>query len=99
MPLHDRYIDQEVDPVDNIGDLQLHTGTVYFVPFFLLCVDKRHAVLIRQRVIAAIVKGQGRAVSHPGSLGHDNIGKIPLLEILDDPGDDLGMCCCAKLSR
>ena len=43
--------------------------------------------------------GTGTCAGMPGSLGHDNIGKIPLLEILDDPGDDLGMCCCAKLSR
>ena len=46
VPLHDRHVDQKIDPVDHICDLELHAPAVDFMPFFLLCIDKRHTVLV-----------------------------------------------------
>ena len=97
MPLHDGHVDQKIDPVHHICDLQLHAGTVDLMPFFLLGVNKRHTVLFRQSIVAAVVKSQRGPVTYPGALRHNDIMKFSLLQVLNDTGNDLCVRRAAEL--
>ena len=99
MTLDHRHVDQKIDLVHIIDDIQLHSGAVHSMPFLLLAIHKRDAILLAQFFITAVFIGFGSAVSHPGTLDNCYVGKLLLLQKLDYPRDNFRVCRSSELCR
>ena len=97
--LHDRHIDEEVDPVHGIHDLQPHPAAVDLMGTLLLGIDEGHTVSLAELPVAAVFVGLRRAVADPGALHDQEVPEPFRLQIFDDPGHHFGMGRAAELGR